>query len=275
MGSGENKGKGYVHGYSEEEQNRLYEQARFLERLVYEHIDFSKQTQIVEVGCGVGAQTEILLERFPHLNIQGIDASQTQINRAKKHLTKYIAEKRVSLTVGDAGKLPFADNAFDGAFVCWFLEHVPKPIDVLVEIRRVLKPESVLYCNEAMHAAFFLHPYSPATLQYWFTFNDHQWNLGGDPFLGAKLGNYLMAAGYQDISTEVKTCFYDNRAPKMRAKMFDVFTKLLLSGTPALLEAKRTTLDVVNEMKKELAELKTNRDAAFFYSWIQAWGRAL
>ena len=82
----ETKSQGYLHGYTKEEQNRLYQQARFLETSVFESIDFSKSKRLLEVACGVGAQTEILLKRFPHIKIDGIDASQEQLHTAEKHL---------------------------------------------------------------------------------------------------------------------------------------------------------------------------------------------
>ena len=49
-------------------------------------------------------------------------------------------------------------------------------------------------------------------------FNDHQLEIGGDPFVGAKLGNLLQAVGYRDITTEVVTIHLDNRAPGERAR---------------------------------------------------------
>jgi ubiquinone/menaquinone biosynthesis C-methylase UbiE len=265
---------GYLHGYSTEEQDRLYKQARFLEANVYSSVDFSKQSKILEVGCGVGAQTEILLQRYPHLAIQGIDASAKQIARAKKHFQKHPNRHRVKFEHGDALHMPYADNSFDGAFVCWFLEHVQRPVEILREARRTLKPGSVIFCSEVLNATLYLHPYSPATLQYWFAFNDHQWNLGGDPFVGAKLANYLTAAGFQNVSTEVKTLFYDNRAPKRRAEVIEYWTSLLLSGAPGLLEAGKTTPATVEAMQRELSHLKNDPDSVFFYSWMQARAQA-
>lgn len=51
----------YLHGFSKTEQDRLREQAVFSEQTIYRDIDFSESKNIIEVGCGVGAQTEILL----------------------------------------------------------------------------------------------------------------------------------------------------------------------------------------------------------------------
>lgn len=268
------KKTGYVHGYNAEEQDRLYQQARFLQRMVYEDIDLSEQRRCIEVGCGVGAQTEILLETFPQLEIHGLDASEAQLKRAAGRLKNAIAEKKVFLSQGDAAKLPHPDNSFDSAFVCWLLEHVNQPLQILKEIRRVLQPNGVIYCTEVLNATLYLHPYSPATLQYWFAFNDHQWNLGGDPFVGAKLGNYLYQAGFQEVTTQTKTNHFDNRMPKMRTQMFDYWTNLLLSGTPELLAAQKVSPELVEGMKQELQLLKQAEDSIFFYSCIQARAKA-
>jgi ubiquinone/menaquinone biosynthesis C-methylase UbiE len=265
---------GYLHGFTTEEQNRLYWQARIAEQSIFEHIDFAQQQKILEVGCGVGAQSEILLERFPHIQLQGVDASETQVERARKHLARQIGERRASIDVGDALHLTYPSDSFDGAFVCWLLEHVPKPVEILREIRRVLRPSGVIFCNEVLNATFYVHPYSPATLKYWFEFNDHQFNLGGDPFVGAKLANYLIAAGYQNVSTRVITRHHDNRAPKQRAQFIEFWTSLLLSGAPALIAAGKVTDGDVAEMKRELALLKDADDSVFFYSWVQARAQA-
>ena len=77
---------GYLHGYSTDEQDRLYKQARFLEPKVFEKIDFSACKRILEVGCGVGAQTEILLRHFPELHVTGIEINDAQIAEARRYL---------------------------------------------------------------------------------------------------------------------------------------------------------------------------------------------
>lgn len=273
-----NKKKGiaqtYLHGYSPKEQERLYRQARLLEPSVYERVDFSKQKQILEVGCGVGAQTQILLRRFPHLKVQGIDASREQITRAKKHLRSETKKSRAKFDVGDVLNLPYSDNSFDGAFVCWFLEHVQRPIEILREIKRVLKASATIYCNEVLNATFYVHPYSPATLQYWFALNDHQWTMKGDPFVGGKLANYLLEAGYQNIQTHAIVYHFDNRTPKRRAQVIDWWAGMMLSAAPELLKAKKIKPALVQEMKSELDELKNDPDAVFFYSWIHASAQA-
>jgi ubiquinone/menaquinone biosynthesis C-methylase UbiE len=224
----------------------------------------------LEIGSGVGAQTEILLERYPDCQIQCIDASPAQIQTAEKALARYIQSGRVKITLADALKLPVADSEFDGAFICWLLEHVQNPIEILEEARRALKSGGVIYCNEVLNASFYLHPYSPATMKFWMEFNDLQWSLKGDPFVGGKLANYLMKAGYQNVSTKVLTHQYDNRSPKKRSEFADYWAHLLLSGAPELIAAGRVDQATVETMTKELETVKKDPDSVIFYSWILA-----
>ena len=138
-----------------------------------------------------------------------------------------------------------------------------------------MRSGGVIYCNEVLNSTFYLHPYSPATLKYWFEFNDYQWSIKGDPFIGGKLANYLMKAGYQNIKTQVLTHQYDNRTPKLRTAFIDYWFNLLLSGAPGLLKAGRVNDGIISEMKSEMNQLKKDPDAVIFYSWILAHAEAL
>jgi ubiquinone/menaquinone biosynthesis C-methylase UbiE len=261
---------GYIHGFTKSEQDRLFKQARIHEDIIFPHIDFSKCRDLIEVGSGVGAQTKILTEHYPQLAIQCVDASATQVERACEALKPEIESGRVKVDQGDALKLPYQDNRFDGAFICWLLEHVQNPVEILEEVRRVLRSGGVIYCNEVFNATFYLHPYSPATLQYWMQFNDQQWSLKGDPFVGGKLANYLIKAGFQNVTTKVLTHQYDSRTPQKRAAFVDYWTDLLLSGAPGLIEAGRVTPKLVQEMTEESEALKRDPESVIFYSWILA-----
>jgi SAM-dependent methyltransferase len=266
---------GYLHGYSEEERARLHRQARFLEPMVHDRLPFRRRKRLLEVGCGVGAQTEILLRHFPDLHVTGVELHDAQIAEARRFLaTVPWASGRYEIVKGDATRLDFTPESFDGAFICWLLEHVKDPARVLGEVRRVLVPGAPIVCNEVLNATFFLDPYSPDTLRYWMAFNDQQVSLGGDPFIGAKLGNLLLSIGFRDITTDVRTFHLDNRAPAERAEMLGYWTELLLSGAPELLASGKVSRDVVDGMKRELERVSRDPNSVFFYSFIQARARA-
>lgn len=265
---------GYLHGYSDEERERLHRQARFLEPMVHDRLPFRRRKQLLEVGSGVGAQTEILLRHFPEIHVTGVEINDDQIAEARRFLaTVPWATGRYEIVKGDATRLELAPESFDCAFLCWILEHVPAPARVLSEIRRVLAPGAPVVCNEVLNATFFIDPYSPNTLRYWMAFNDHQLELGGDPFVGAKLGNLLQSVGFRDVTTDVRTFHLDNRAPAERAEFLAYWTELLLSGAPALVAANKVTDEVVEGMKRELELVARDPNSVFFYSFIQARAR--
>ena len=264
----------YLHGFSETEQNRLRTQAEFAEHSVYQNINFSGAKKIIEVGCGVGAQSEILLRRFPRLHITGIDLNQKQLDAAKKFIGGISsAQGRFECQQMSADALKFEANTFDGAFLCWILEHVPNPAQVLSEVRRVLRPGAEIVVTEVMNSSFFLEPYSPFVWKYWMAFNDYQYDHAGDPFIGAKLGNLLTQVGYHQVKTEVKTWHFDNRQPDQRKQTIQYWTELLLSAADKLVEEKYVDQEVVTKAKEELDRVANDPNAVCMYSFMQASAR--
>ncbi|MEO6595646.1 MAG: methyltransferase domain-containing protein [Planctomycetota bacterium] len=268
------RGAGYLHGYTADEQQRLYHQASFLADDVHDRLPYRRCRNLLEVGCGTGAQTELLLRHFPALHVTGVDRNAENLARAAAHLKRCPGTKsRFALQQAAAETLPFAMDEFDGAFLCWILEHVAEPARTLAEVRRVLRAGSPVVCTEVMNATFFLDPYSPDTLRYWRRFNDTQLDLGGDPFVGAKLGNLLLRNGFVDIHTEVKTFHLDNRRPGERTEFLAYWSLLLLSGAPALERAGKVSAETVRGMQAELQRVARDPDAVFWYSFVQARAR--
>jgi SAM-dependent methyltransferase len=262
----------YLHGYTKKEQNRLLNQAKFLEPYVYPGVDLEFRHDLLEVGCGVGAQTKILTRRFPELKITGVDLSDTQISMAKKVLAKEIQQERVKLLVGNAQKLALGKK-FDSAFLCWFLEHVPDPLQVLKKVFTHLKPGAKIYCTEVFNQTLFVEPYSPAYLKYWFEFNDYQWNIKGHPFIGGQLGNLLKDAGFSEIRLEFRPLHFDSREPERRAAFVEYFYQILLSAKDSLLQAGRVSPDDLKAMEKEVDRMKKDKNAVFYYSFVRATAR--
>lgn len=261
----------YLHGFSEVEQARLIKQAQIAESTIFHDIEYSGARRLLEVGSGVGAQTEILLRRFPQLHATCVDLSVAQLGAAAHRLggMPWLVD-RYLLQQADATDLPFEPRSFDAAFLCWVLEHVPSPARVLSEVRRVLAPGSPVYVTEVMNASFLLDPYSPNVWRYWMAFNDFQIESGGDPFIGAKLGNLLLAGGYRDVTTQIKTFHFDNREPARRKTMIAFWEELLLSAADQLLDAGKVTQDVVDGVRREMRDVQNDPNAVFFYSFVQA-----
>ena len=276
-----NKDFPYLHGFTKTEQDRLRRQARFWEYSIFEGLNFSSVNNLLEVGCGVGANTEILLRRYPDIHVTGIDINDAQINAAKESVPKLPfayndkKEPRFDIQKMDAGHLDFESNSFDGAFLCWVLEHVPKPAQVLSEVRRVLRPGARLVANEVMNHTFFLDPYSPYVWKLWMAFNDFQYENAGDPFVGAKLGNLFTQVGFRRVQTKIINLHLDNRNPEKRKEIIEYWTELMLSATDALIAANYVDQECVDKAVEELNAVRRDPNAVFMYSFMQTEARVV
>jgi ubiquinone/menaquinone biosynthesis C-methylase UbiE len=92
--------------------------------------------QWIDVGCGNGAFTELIVARCAPAEVQGIDPSEGQLAFARARSTAGVAEFRP----GDAMALPFPDHTFDAAVMALVIFFVPDPVKGVAEMARVVRP---------------------------------------------------------------------------------------------------------------------------------------
>jgi SAM-dependent methyltransferase len=91
----------------------------------------------LDVGCGNGAFTEVLVELCAPTAVAGIDPSEAQLAYARSRTSlRGIAEFRAA----DAMALPFPDDAFDAAVMPLVIFFVPDPAKGVAEMARVVRP---------------------------------------------------------------------------------------------------------------------------------------
>jgi SAM-dependent methyltransferase len=88
----------------------------------------------LDVGCGNGAFTEMLVERCAPVSVQGIDPSEGQLAFARTRPVSRVAQFRQ----GDAMALPFPDDTFDAAVMPLVIFFVPDPAKGVAEMARVV-----------------------------------------------------------------------------------------------------------------------------------------
>ncbi|HSJ69576.1 MAG TPA: methyltransferase domain-containing protein [Anditalea sp.] len=264
------KNKKYLHGYEEVEQDRLIEQAKVIESKIFDFIDYDNCQRLLEIGSGVGAQTEILLRRFPHLSITGIEHEKKQIDKAIKNLSSKGCEmSNISFIQQDAKNLDLL-QVFDSAFVCWVLEHVSEPIEILTSMKTALLPKAKVVITEVFNSTFYTYPIKEEIIHYWKIYNEYQTSIGGDPEVGAKLGNLLEMAGYENISLRSGGFHLDSREQDEKKRVFTYWKNLMSSGASAMIEDGLITQNEVSFMQKAMDELRDMPDSIFYYRFIQA-----
>lgn len=90
----------------------------------------------LDVGCGNGAFTEMLVERCAPASVEGIDPSEGQLAYARSRPALRAAQFRQ----GDAMAQPFPDHTFDAAVMPLVIFFVPDPAKGVAEMARVVCP---------------------------------------------------------------------------------------------------------------------------------------
>jgi ubiquinone/menaquinone biosynthesis C-methylase UbiE len=90
----------------------------------------------VDIGCGSGAFSELLVERCAPAEVQGVDPSEGQLAFARTRPAARLAQFRQ----GDAMALPFPNGSFDAAVMALVIFFVPEPAKGVAEMVRVVAP---------------------------------------------------------------------------------------------------------------------------------------
>jgi SAM-dependent methyltransferase len=218
---GDGHGHDYVHGYSAREARRLGDQADTLASLLHAGTGYPAGSRVLEIGCGVGAQTVHLARASPGAHIVAVDRSADSVERARARVAADLTGSAagdaavVEWRVADLFDLPFADAEFDHVFVCFVLEHLPDPVGALAVLRRVLRPGGTVTVIEGDHGSAFFHPagaYAQAVIDCQIRL---QTAAGGNALIGRQLTALLAHAGYDDVVVRSRTVWADRSRPAL------------------------------------------------------------
>jgi ubiquinone/menaquinone biosynthesis C-methylase UbiE len=101
-------------------------------------LTLSPESRILEVGCGAGVTTVALAQRG--YGVAALDSVDAMIRLTRQLAVETGVEHRVRASLGDAHRLPFADNAFDLLLAIGVTPWVPSLDQSLREMVRVLAP---------------------------------------------------------------------------------------------------------------------------------------
>jgi SAM-dependent methyltransferase len=95
---------------------------------------FPARTRLLDLGCGTGWLAD------HYADYTGIDSSEESVGIAR--------ELGRNVRLGSiAGELPFAAASFGGVVLKDVLEHVPDPVELVREVRRVLHPGGRVFAS--------------------------------------------------------------------------------------------------------------------------------
>ena len=99
-------------------------------------LDVPTNLRWLDVGCGNGAFTEVLMARCAPSEVIALDPSESQLAFARARPGTQAADFRI----GDAQALPFGDDRFDVAAMALVLTFLSDPHKAVSEMARVVRP---------------------------------------------------------------------------------------------------------------------------------------
>jgi len=262
----------YVHGYTKRESKRLQEQSGILENLLHSGTSYPPGCRVLEAGCGVGAQTQILAKRNPASDITSIDISEKSISEANQRLHKGKISN-VTLLRASILDMPYPDECFDHVFICFVLEHIEKPSQAFAEIKRILKPGGSITLIEGDHGSCFWHPETEASLQVWDAMIIAQKKLGHDPLIGRRIFPLLRQAGFEIRDVSPRWVYTDSNNPELMDGVVNrIIVPMVESAKVQMLESKLVDKPTWDKGIEDLGKSGIPPDGTFFYTWFKGLG---
>jgi ubiquinone/menaquinone biosynthesis C-methylase UbiE len=262
----------YVHGYDQRENIRLQDQASTLVDLLHADTVFPAGSRILEAGCGVGAQTVALAKRSPGARFTSIDISETSVREAREKVAS-AGLTNVHFQQGDIFKLTFEPNSFDYVFVCFVLEHLPKPVEALSILKTFIKPGGTVIVIEGDHGSTYFYPDSRFARSAIQCQVELQRMSGGNANIGRELFPLLRNSGFSAVKVSPRMVYVDASRPTLvEGFTKKTFTAMIEGIRETAIEAGMIEPEEIDRGIKDLYRT-TEPDGVFCYTFFKAVAR--
>jgi ubiquinone/menaquinone biosynthesis C-methylase UbiE len=173
-------------------------------RLFVAEQDLRSVRRFLDLACGTGLISGLLLEANPRASLHGIDCDPVQIELAEEHLRGlgHPVRRGFDLSPAEVGgrpvvtfgacsadELPFPDGAFDCVTICNAIHMLPDKRKLLAEVTRVLQPGGLFGFN----TSFYAGTYAQGTEEHFYL-----WVAEADRYI-RRLNEQRLAAGQEKI----------------------------------------------------------------------------
>lgn len=114
-----------------------------------QYLEVEKDSNVLDIGCGGGANIARLLKMCPDGHVTGVDYSEVSVEVSSKTNEDAIRVGRASVCQGNVLALPFEDERFDAVTAFETIYFWPEIENSFKQVHRVLKSGGQFFiCNE-------------------------------------------------------------------------------------------------------------------------------
>ena len=262
----------YVHGYTEREAERLEDQANAVRAFLLDDTAYRPGENVLEAGCGVGAQTTTLAGRNPDTAFFPVDISAPSLAKAASAVS--VRDLRnVRFGRADLYRLPFLDGVFDHGFVCYVLEHLPDPVGGLAAVRRAVAPGGTVTVIEGDHGSCYWHPSTECSRRAWWCLVEVQGLMRGNALIGRELYPLLTSAGLREVAVSPRMIYVDHSRPDLK----DAFVRKTIIAMVEGVREEALERGLIDERSwrqgiEDLNHVADSPEGTFCYTFFKAIG---
>lgn len=202
---------------SEKEAERLEEQSRlplFDPSCQLENFKVSNGSRILDAGCGSGLIGRFLKEKFKdQVIVEGCDISEVRVEQAKEINKDY----SIRFFQSTLENLSAPECKYDKVISRYVFQHLENPLKVSSELLRVLKPGGQVYLIDSDGVLFNVASKNSELNEYLELLKK---NFKFDLFIGRKLPQILLEAGFSNIEWDIKAISFQGENLRQECEQY-------------------------------------------------------
>lgn len=228
----------------------------------------AKAASCLEIGCGTGANFQLVRQANPDICYTGIDIAPRAVMAARE---RYHHDDRAKFYEMNGAVLQL-NQKFDLVFtklVLWSAGSV-LPF-ILSEARRLLRTGGMFYALEPCNQLIQLYPPKPAAMQWMQEWDRAAIRHGCHPFIGTEIASHLIRAGFESVDCRM--------IPKISLGTNHLHYKAIINNLKGFYlgpAAEKFGLSAINSISKEdaAAELDdVEPESMVMDTLFAAWGK--
>ncbi len=189
----------------ERELKRLQNQAsmgREIELHWLQKIGCKDNSTFLDLGSGSGSTSLMLAKTYTNSQFIGVEPDHMLRDKAIQAAAEHTLSERCTFIKGRGEDIPLEDNHVDYSIARFVFQHAPNPLGILKELKRVTRPGGIVIILDVDDEGVIVHPEPKNFRDFQLRTAKAQASLGGDRYVGRKLGDYMTRTGLTAVTIE-------------------------------------------------------------------------